>query len=134
MRRANREDGPFSVISSWNDSTRCEFIDSEVKPGTTYLYVVAARNQSADIHVARMRVRAALNSRTSGNAFVQFNSTTNRLDFNVRLRYAFAEGTDLWLVYNEGLDTERDRDAIGTQSPLSLSRALILKYTHTFGF
>jgi hypothetical protein len=46
VRRANREDGPFSVISSWNDSTRCEFIDSEVKPGTTYLYVVAARNQS----------------------------------------------------------------------------------------
>ena len=81
-----------------------------------------------------VRVRAALNSRTSGNAFVQFNSTTNRLDFNVRLRYAFAEGTDLWLVYNEGLDRDRTPDAVGTESPLSLSRALILKYTHTFGF
>jgi hypothetical protein len=73
--------------------------------------------------------------RASGNAFVQYNSTTSRLDFNVRLRYAVAEGTDLWLVYNEGLDTDRDVFIDGRPpSPLSLSRALILKYTHTFGF
>jgi hypothetical protein len=29
---------------------------------------------------------------------VQHNSTTDRLDFNVRLRYAFAEGTDVRLL------------------------------------
>jgi hypothetical protein len=92
------------------------------------------RNQAEDIQVARLRVRAALDARRSGNAFVQYNSTTNRLDFNIRLRYAFAEGTDLWLVYNEGLDTERSRDLVGTQSPFSLARTLILKYTHTLGF
>jgi hypothetical protein len=92
------------------------------------------RDQAADIHVARLRIRTALDARTSGNAFVQYNSTTDRLDLNVRLRYAFAEGTDLWLVYNEGLDTERTRELAGVQSPLSLSRALILKYTHTLGF
>jgi hypothetical protein len=65
---------------------------------------------------------------------MQYSSTTDRVDFNVRLRYAFAEGTDLWLVYNEGLDAERSRDVTGVWSPRSLSRALILKYTHTFGF
>lgn len=59
---------------------------------------------------------------------------TNRLDFNVRLRYAFAEGTDLWLVYNEGLTTDRAAGDVGIVPPLSLSRALTLKYTHTFGF
>lgn len=64
----------------------------------------------------------------------QYNSTTNRLDFNVRLRYAFAEGTDLWLVYNEGLATDRTPGDVGVIPPLSLSRALSLKYTHTFGF
>jgi hypothetical protein len=93
------------------------------------------RDQEVDIHVARLRVRAALDARASGNAFVQFNSTTGALDFNVRLRYAFAEGTDLWLVYNEGLDTERPDAIVGApRSPLSLSRALIVKYTHTVGF
>ena len=93
------------------------------------------RSEEVDIHLARLRVRTALDARASGNAFVQYNSTTRRLDVNVRLRYTFAEGTDLWLVYNEGLDTERALITSGASpSPLSLSRALILKYSHTFVF
>ena len=92
------------------------------------------RHQVENVQVARFRIRAALNPQASGNAFVQYNSTTDRLDFNVRLRYAFAEGTDLWLVYNEGLDTDPVRDVIGVRSPTSLARTILLKYTHTFGF
>ena len=117
------------LTPTWNVSPHLEL-------GADYqlsLLRFSERDQHADIHVARVRARTALNARTSGNAFVQYNSTTDRLDFNVRLRYQFAEGTDLWLVYNEGLDTDR-ADQIGMRSPLSLARALILKYTHTFGF
>ena len=64
-------------------------------------------------------------------AFVQYNSTTDRVDFNVRLRYAVTEGTDLWLVYNEGLDMEREIDVHGEYPPRMLVRTLILKYSHT---
>ncbi len=92
------------------------------------------RHQKADVHLARLRVRAALDARTSGNALVQYNSTTDQLDLNLRLRYAFAEGSDLWLVYNEGLDTERSPLTSGLVPPVSRSRALLLKYTHTFSF
>jgi hypothetical protein len=93
------------------------------------------RNEAANIHLARVRVRTALDARASGNAFVQYNSTSGRLDFNVRLRYAVGEGTDLWLVYNEGLDVEREADRLSNRvAPLSLSRAFIVKYTHTFAF
>jgi hypothetical protein len=92
------------------------------------------RNQSTDIHVARLRVRAARDARASASAFVQFNSTTDRLDANVRLRYAFAEGTDLWLVYNEGLDTDRASDPALVRQPFSVARTLILKYSRTIGF
>ena len=92
------------------------------------------RDQKADIQVARLRLRAAKDVRMSGNAFVQYNSTTDDVDVNVRLRYAFAEGTDLWLVYNEELDTERAYTTAGLQPPLSRSRAFIVKYSHTLGF
>ncbi len=92
------------------------------------------RDQGVDIQVVRMRVRTALDARASGNAFVQYNSVSDRLDLNVRLRYNFAEGTDLWLVYNEGLATERMTDPGTPELPRSLARSLILKYTHTFGF
>jgi hypothetical protein len=96
-----------------------------------------ARDEQADIQLLRLRVRTALNARASGNAFLQYNSTTDRVDLNLRLRYNVSEGTDLWVVYNEGLDTERDfgpGTSGVTNSPLSLSRAVIIKYSHTFTF
>jgi hypothetical protein len=93
-----------------------------------------ARGEAANIHLVRMRIRTALDAKASGNAFVQYNSTTSRVDFNVRFRYAVAEGTDLWIVYNEGLDTGRERDGLLPDrfAPLSVSRAFIVKYSHTF--
>ena len=116
---------------TWNVSPHLEF-------GGDYqmtLLRFANRNESANVHLARLRIRTALNAQASGNAFVQYNSTTNRLDFNVRFRYNVAEGTDLWLVYNEGLDTDRAFDTVARPAaPLSVSRALILKYSHTFAF
>lgn len=122
----------FQVIAdpTWNVSPNLEL-------GTEYQLTMLrfpVRNQKADIHVARLRVRLAKDSRASASAFVQYNSTTDRMDANVRLRYAFAEGTDLWLVYNEGLDLERTMDPMLVKSPLSLSRTLILKYSRTLGF
>jgi hypothetical protein len=93
------------------------------------------RNERSDIHLLRFRIRTALDVRASGNAFIQYNSTTDRLDFNVRLRYNVSEGTDLWIVYNEGLDTERAPSRLDLPAdPLSLSRALIVRYSHTFRF
>jgi hypothetical protein len=90
------------------------------------------RGQSDDISVARLRLGTALDVKLSGNAFVQYNSASDALDFNVRFRYAMAEGTDLWLVYNAGLDTDRAADGLGGLTPLLVSRSLMLKYTHTF--
>jgi hypothetical protein len=116
---------------TWNVNRHLEF------GGDYQLSVLRfpVRGEAADIHLARVRIRTALDARASGNAFVQYNSTTDRLDFNVRLRYAVAEGTDLWIVYNEGLDTDRWRDGLEDRfAPLSVSRAFIVKYTHTFGF
>jgi hypothetical protein len=93
------------------------------------------RDEKADIHLLRFRIRTALDVRASANAFIQYNSTTDRLDLNVRLRYNVREGTDLWIVYNEGLDTERAPSRFDLPAdPLSLSRALIVKYSHTFTF
>ena len=62
-----------------------------------------------------------MDAKASGNAFVQYNSTTHRIDFNVRMRYNFSEGRDLWIVYNEGLNTERSLDPGQPTLPLSTS-------------
>lgn len=86
-----------------------------------------------DIQLLRLRIRWALDSRASGNAFVQYNSTRDRLDLNLRLRYNFAEGQDLWIVLNEGLATDRLPDPTMPEIPWSQNRTLIVKYTYTWG-
>src|SRR5436190_24300691 len=82
-----------AIISpTWNASKHLELgADYQV---TRLRFPV--RQEKADIQLLRLRVRTAVNVRASGNAFIQYNSTTDRLDFNVRFRYNLREGTDLW--------------------------------------
>jgi len=115
------------VTPTWNVSPHLEL-------GARYQLTrlrFADRGLADDIHVAELRIRAALDSRASASAHVQYDSTAERVDLNLRLRYNFAEGTDLWLVYDEGLLTERAARAGMPLLPLSTGRALIAKCTYT---
>ena len=92
------------------------------------------RAQAFDSHLLGFRARAAWNSRLSAEAFVQYNSTIDRITGNTRLRYNFREGRDLWLVWNESLNTDLEPpEASGLRLPRTDARQLVLKYTHTLG-
>lgn len=88
------------------------------------------RDQRFDAHLARLRIGTALNTKVSTNAFIQFNSAAHTVSANVRFRYNFREGNDLWLVYNEGMNTDRDR--LAPTLPFTSARTILLKYTYTF--
>ncbi len=90
-----------------------------------------ARNMETTAQLARLKVKTALNPRLSVSTFGQYNNATARTSLNVRFRYHFREGTDLWIVYNEGLFNDRD-NGLGPRRPLSSGRALLVKYSHTF--
>ena len=79
--------------------------------------------------MASMKVQVALNTRLSLSSLAQYNSTAELTSFNVRFRYHFREGTDLWIVYNEGLNTERN-NGLDPRLPLSAGRSAMLKYSH----
>ena len=134
--RNSRRCAPFRVVSEgaehFHTAHNCG-LDRVLPVVTSLPKKPPPMTKKADIQLLRLRVRTALNARASGNAFLQYNSTTDRVDLNLRLRYNVSEGTDLWIVYNEGLDTERETFT-EQRTPLSLSRALIVKYSHTFTF
>ncbi len=88
------------------------------------------RDQRFDAHLARLRIGTALNTKVSTNAFIQFNSATNTVSANVRFRYNFREGNDLWIVYNEGMNTDRHR--LTPTLPFTDTRTILVKYTYTF--
>jgi hypothetical protein len=49
---------------------------------------------------------------------------------NLRFRYNPSEGTDLFLVWNESLTS--DRYALTPRPPLSQARTILVKYARTF--
>ena len=67
------------------------------------------RDAGLHAHLLRFRIGLALDTQASANIFVQYNSVRDALSSNIRLRYNFREGNDLWLVYNHGMNTSRRR-------------------------
>jgi hypothetical protein len=90
----------------------------------------AARGQRFDAHLARLRIGTALNTKLSTNTFLQFNSATHTVSANVRFRYNFREGNDLWIVYNA--DANIDRYRLAPALPFTNTRTALIKYTYTF--
>ncbi len=87
------------------------------------------RDLSLDVHLARLRVRVAIDNHLSLSAFLQYNSVADLASVNARFRYAVRDGRDLWIVYNETLNT--DRHSRTPIPPVSQGRAVMVKYTHT---
>lgn len=117
----------LSVSSTWNLSKHLEL------GGSYALNVIRFpdRDQRLNTHLPQLRIQAALNTHLSAAAFLQYNSVADAFNINTRLRYHVREGHDLWLVYNEGINTERDT-RLGPRLPVTENRALLFKYTYTF--
>ncbi|MEX0601311.1 MAG: DUF5916 domain-containing protein, partial [Rhodothermales bacterium] len=65
------------------------------------------RDQQLDVHLVRLNMAASLNVKLSATAFIQYSSAADALITNVRIRYNAREGNDLYVVYNEGRNTNR---------------------------
>lgn len=91
------------------------------------------RGLSTTAHLLRLNVQMALNTRISASVLGQYSNVAELATFNARFRYHFREGTDLWLVFNEGLNVGARLDDLDPHSrlPRSAGRTLLLKYTRT---
>ena len=90
------------------------------------------RDEDFIAHILRLRIGTAVNTKISTNAFVQYNSLADLFAANIRFRYNFREGNDLWIVFNEGLNTNRNQ--FSPKLPLSDSESILVKYIYTFQF
>jgi hypothetical protein len=88
------------------------------------------RDQQFTGHIGRLKISAFLNSKLSLVSLAQYNSAVNKIITNIRFRYNPREGHDLFIVYDEGLNTYREREI--PELPLSSIRTILLKYSYTF--
>ena len=111
---------------TWNLSRYLEL-------GATYQFNrvrFSDRDQGFYVNLARVRAQIAFSTKASVNAFLQYNTATDTFSSNMRFRYNFREGNDLWIVFNEGRNTDRFRET--PTLPELESRTVLLKYTYTF--
>jgi hypothetical protein len=88
------------------------------------------RDQRFISHIGRLKAELMFTTSLSASAFIQYNSAVNSIISNIRFRYNPREGNDLWLVYNEGTNTDLNREI--PYSPRLSHRTIMLKYTYTF--
>ena len=79
-------------------------------------------------HLGGSRVIYTLSPRMFTSALVQYNSSTNALSANVRLRWEYQPGSELFVVYND----ERDTRARGF--PELATRSVVVKINRLFRF
>jgi hypothetical protein len=88
------------------------------------------RGESYFAPLGQLRFLATLSVKLSLSALVQYNAADDAVSANFRFRYNPREGSDIYLVYNEGLNT--DRTGKVPYPPLSMGRAVLIKVNHTF--
>ncbi len=81
-------------------------------------------------HILGFKGLMTLSTKTSLAAFIQYNTAIDQVIGNIRFRYNPREGNDFYIVYDEGLNTRRQRE--NPILPFSTGRTLLLKYTYTF--
>ena len=107
--------------------------DVELSGMLQYNYVTfPGRSQKLIAPLARIRLLWTLSTKFSASALVQYNGGDDAAVINVRLRFNPSEGTDVYLVYNEGLNADRFRKT--PSLPSTSDRTLVLKFNYTFNF
>ncbi|MEE8348637.1 MAG: DUF5916 domain-containing protein [Acidobacteriota bacterium] len=79
-------------------------------------------------HVINTRANYAFSNKWLTSTTVQYSNLDNFVNFRFRLNYIYRPGDDIFLIYNEGRNTnELDPDAL-------LGRSVMLKWTYSFDF
>jgi hypothetical protein len=88
------------------------------------------RKQAFESHLARIKLEYIRDTKFSIAAFLQYNSFDEVFVPNIRLRYNPREGNDLYLVFNDLINRNLERQI--PHLPPSENRVIVVKYTYTF--
>ncbi len=111
------------------------YISKHLQLNLEYLYNYGEFKERADLlnfHIARLRIGTAIDRKFSVNGLFQYNGAQDLFSLNARFRYNFREGQDLWIVFNSGYNTERER--LMPELPVVDNQSILVKYIHTFIF
>lgn len=95
----------------------------------TYLNIDSATVFTSNL--IRLNVKYNFSTKLSLKMYIQFDDLTEQLSSNVRFRYNPTEGTDLFIVFNQGVNSNRTR--LDPHLPVVDNQAFTVKFVKTFG-
>ena len=78
---------------------------------------------SFNTKLASTRVNYAMTTRLLVATLIQYNSNSDSISTNVRLRWEYQPGSDLFVVYSEGRETDH------RGFPVMANRGFVVKFT-----
>lgn len=88
------------------------------------------RNQEFAGHIGRLRLLLMPTIKHTLTVFIQYNSANDLILTNIRYRFNPREGNDFFIVYDEGFNTDRQREI--PFLPLTKNRTIMVKYSYMF--
>ena len=76
----------------------------------------------------RLRSTYTLSSRSFAAALIQYNTSNSSLSMNLRYRWEYQPGSDIFVVYTDGRDTQ------GLGYPDLRNQSFVVKFTRLFRF
>ncbi len=116
----------FRIEPTWNISKHLE-----LAAVYNFDYVdFSRRNVKMINHITGIKVLYMFDTHFSAFAYVQYNTDVNEIITNIRFRYNPKEGNDLYLLFNEGRNTNLIREI--PNLPVYFQRSVMIKYSYTF--
>jgi len=82
-------------------------------------------------HLVSLNLSVFFSTKFSIKLLSEYDNLSNSVGSNLRIRYNPREGTDLYIVYNSGMNTQLNR--LDPHLPLIDNQAVVIKFSKTFG-
>jgi hypothetical protein len=90
------------------------------------------RSQKYTNNIFGLRSTFMFTTKLAFTTYIQYNTFSHRIITNARIRYNPREGSDFYIVYNEGIDSSVRANFLTDRE--NENRTFLLKYTYTFAF
>ncbi|HET8962355.1 MAG TPA: DUF5916 domain-containing protein [Chitinophagales bacterium] len=113
-------------------------LSKNLKVGIDYEYnhilfpteFAVGNNSLFESNLIRLNISCYLSSKISIKLFTQYDDISDKVSSNLRFRYNPVEGTDLYIVFNQDVNTELL--AVAPELPLVNNQGITVKFVKTF--
>ncbi|GAB4511323.1 MAG: hypothetical protein Tsb004_15590 [Allomuricauda sp.] len=91
---------------------------------------VSAGSNVLELNRFYSRLKFSFSSASFLNSYLQYDTNSQQWGLNLRFRYTPKEGTNLYIVYNQNINAERNR--LTPTLPVFESQGIIFKFSQTF--